>query len=539
MTKVKALIRYELTNIKRGILIWVAIALFAFAAEQNISSMFHGRFSYLSLAGFIATSWLPLNFIMIPVMLIGMKVGSSNNDIFMVADISPKEIMLSKIAVVSIIDSIFLAVDIIMFIIIGMMCGVSLSYFLYQGIGYLVNTLIFFIISSLTGLFAGQVIEEYAGDVFAFIIVIVLFIIMCNFYKTSNSVIPLIDIRMFSNSFDTISYDKSYLCHNLFWLFSAVILSVLIYRQISGNVKNNKTMILQRCILITAGAACIFSAVCIFWIKPVYYNMARRVDTVYSNDSDTTYFGKENCGYYVDKYTMNLNIGDKLKNDCTMEIQVTGDKINSVELGLYKKLHISGVEVNGFVSDFERTDHSFIVRLPREYKKGEILKINISYEGAIRTTWNNGEELFFVRNNGMFLADVFEWYPKLNDSRIKEYTINIKYSGSNKIYSNIDGTNKSDGYTFQGKDKEICLISGYIKERKYKGYLFIGNEEEIKRDSSCNDLIRFMKGRNSEGIPEKNPAEIKKFIIAPPVPGLSYMDEPYTKAFVHPGSLIH
>ena len=69
MSRVKGLIRYELTNIRRGILIWVAIALFAFAAEQNVSSMFRGGFSYLSLAGFIATSWLPLNFIMIPTMI--------------------------------------------------------------------------------------------------------------------------------------------------------------------------------------------------------------------------------------------------------------------------------------------------------------------------------------------------------------------------------------------------------------------------------------------------------------------------------------
>ncbi|MBU3173527.1 hypothetical protein [Clostridium estertheticum] len=257
-------------------------------------------------------------------------------------------------------------------------------------------------------------------------------------------------------------------------------------------------------------------------MRPSYYDMTSRNEDIsakYSDNKDGTFFGENKWGYYIDKYNMNLDITNKLKNDCEMEIKINGSRVNSLELGLYEKLDISKIEVQGKKMKFKRTNHGFIVTLPREYTNNEIINMKVSYEGEINTSWVQGEELFYVRDNSFFLADVFEWYPKLNDDTDKEYNINIKYAGKNKIYSNLNEKSKAKQYEFQGKDRDVVLISGNISNRTYKGYLFIGNEEYINNNNKCNDLIDSLKTKSNS---------INKILLSPFIPGIN-MDKPYEK----------
>lgn len=521
--KIKALAKYEIVNLKRGILVWIIPILYAIGVQQAISSMHFGGNWRLMLVGFIKVSWLPLNFIMIPLLLISMKIGKSENDIFNAIDISPKEKMLGKIASVSIINGIVFAANITLFIILGMICKVPAQYFLYQGIGYIINSIIFLIVCSSLGMLIGQTVCKHVGDVLPYIIVVILFIFLCNFYKVSNDVVPLIYLRTFSFGFDVIEYSKSYLYNNLFWLSASFIFTIIAFMHSFKKDISHRCLVLQKCLLLIVSFACVFSIIGIYTVKPVYYNITNRIDTSYSNNSKTTYFGKEDCGYYVDKYNMNMDIDNGIKNNCTMEIKITGTNINSIELGLYEKLYISDLHIDGEKMNFTRTGHSFIVKLPREYNEGQIIKMNINYHGKINTTWVQGEELFFVRNNAMFLADVFEWYPKLNDSMIKQYNVEIKYNSKNKIYSNLNETVKSGDYVLTGEDRELCLISGNIIQRKYKGYLLIGNEEYISSNSVSDELIGILNRRN---------LSIKKIIESPFIPGMSKMDKDYQNVFL-------
>jgi len=111
---------------------------------------------------------------------------------------------------------------------------------------------------------------------------------------------------------------------------------------------------------------------------------------------------------------------------------------------------------------------------------------------------------------------------KLNDENIKEYYLNIKYSGGHKLYSNLNGEHILGHYKFTGKDREIFLISGNITERNYRDYLFIGNEEYVNSNSKCDDLIKFME--------DKKLTNIKPAVFGPFLPGGGKMDKPYEKA---------
>jgi hypothetical protein len=218
LRKINALVKYEITNLKRGKLIWVIAALYIFGFQQVMSSMHLGGRLYLSVVQLINVSWLPLNLIMVPILLLCMNIGQSHNDIFKVIDVSDREIRLSKIATLSIIQGFVLLTNIIIFVILSIICKVSIGYFLYQSIGYIINTIVFLLVCSSVGLFIGEIICSYLGEVVGFITVILVFLILCNFYKTSNIIVPVINIRTIPGVFDVISYDKSYLYHNIFWL---------------------------------------------------------------------------------------------------------------------------------------------------------------------------------------------------------------------------------------------------------------------------------------------------------------------------------
>lgn len=530
LKKVNALIKYEMINLRRGILIWSIIALYIFGYQQVISSMFSNGNSFLSLQGLTGNSWLPLNFIMIPFLLLNMKIGESENDIFKTLDITPAKIFLSKIITSFIVGLIIFIANFIIMVVISLLCKVSMAYFITLLKGHVVNTVMFLITTSALGLFAGQVISKHLGNVLTFILLLILFVFLCNFYKTSNLIFPLISIKSFASSIDVIIYDKIYLYHNLFWILIIFISYIFIYYGIKKQEKTLRAYILPISLSIIVVIACTYMGIIINTMKPDYYDIASRADIEYSNynSDDATFFCNDNVGFTIVKYNMNINIDNILENTCNMNISVNDDKVSSLELGLYRELNISELLIDGKSVDFSRTNNSFKVILEREYTKGEIINMKVVYNGMINTKWLQGRGLFYARNNGIFLGDVFEWYPKLNDSNEKDYTIKIKYNSNNKIYSNMEESISGNEYIFQGRDREIFLISSpLIKERIYQDYLIIGNEELVNNDKMCNTIIDIM-GNNTD-----NRRNITKLVFAPFIPGESKMDKDYIKAYLY------
>lgn len=513
MRKVNALVRYELTNIKRGKLIWVIAILYAFGIEQCISFMFTYGNNALSLVELIKNSWLPINLIMVPLMISAMMVGESDDEIFKVMDISHVEAMSSKLLTLAIIDGVILSANIIIVVVIALICKVSIGYFFYQMLGYVVNTIVSLIVCSLLGLFIGQVLIKKVGAVVSLAINIVIFIILSNFYKMYNIIVPLFNIRTHSGSFDVISYNKSYLYHNAFWLIISMILIITMYELSFGKVESKRSRMLRTGIIICSIAVCAYLGVGIYSLKPTFYEneAAHKVEMEGLDSKNRVSFSKSDSDYYIDKYKMNINIDNEFKNNCSMEVMINKDNIDSIKLGLYQGLKISNIKVDEKQCSFDRKENSFVIKLPKQYSKGDKININLQYSGLINTTWVNGEELFFARSNAFFLAHAFEWYPKQSYQYLKDYEIELMHSGNNKVYSNLDNQSQSPKYKLSGKAKEIFIICGHIEERKYKGYTFVGNEELINNDKYCNQTIDNLKRSNIEGI--------EKVVYSPTVPG--------------------
>lgn len=519
MRKVNALIRYEIINLRRNVLPWIIIILYSFGVQQVISN----EKQFLSLVNFIECSWLPLNFIMIPLLFLGLNIGKSNNDIFNTIDISPKEKVLSNVLTMAVIDAFIFVITMIPVIMLGIMCKVSFGYFFYQILGYAVNTVIFLIGVSAIGLFIGHVIAINIADVVAFLTAIIAFIVLCNFYKPSIFIIPIIFIRQITNNFDVISYDKIYLFHNILWLLISFILLRITFFKEYNTVKKSKAIV-QRVTFILACIVCAYLIVNIRLLTPEFYNSGKNMYQPIESEGiekwDSFRSKKEEL-YCVYKYNMNIEIDDKLKNNCDMEIKILQDNVDSMEFGLYGKLNVSRLELDSKKLNFKRTKNSIKFDLPRQYNNGEILHIRINYDGNINTVWIQKNPLYFVRNNALCLAGVFEWYPKQNDGRLKNYSIDIKYNSKNKLYSNLDGDNKIGHANLQGDDKEIVLVSGNIIERKYKDHLFIGNEEYVNNDKECDSLLKI--------IPQITATKTRKVIQ---IPESYYNEKGYEKAFL-------
>lgn len=512
VTKVKALVRYELTNIKRGKLIWVIAILYAFGIEQSISSMFTYGNNAVSLVELIKHSWVPINFIMIPLMIMAMMVGESDDEIFKVMDISPLETILSKLLTLAIVDVVILAANIIIAVVIALICKVSIGYFFYQMLGYVVNTIVSLVVCSLLGLFIGQVLIKKVGAVVSLVVNIVIFIILSNFYKLHNVIFPLFDIRNSAGSFDVISYDKSYLYHNVFWLIISIILIITMYELSFGKVESKRSRMLRTGIIICSIAVCAYLGIGIYSLKPTFYEneAVQKVEAGGFDNKNKVSFSKSDSDYYIEKYKMNINIDNEFKNNCSMNVMINQNNIDSIKLALYEGLKISNIKVDEKQCSFDRKENSFVIKLPKQYSKGDKININLQYSGFINTTWRNGEELFFARSNAFFLAHTFEWYPKQSDEYLKDYEIELMHSGKNKVYSNLDNQSQSPKYKLSGKAKEIFIICGHIEERKYKGYTFVGNEELINNDKYCEQIIKELKNNNIDGI--------EKVIFSPFVP---------------------
>lgn len=529
MKKIKSLIRYEFIDLKRSPLFLIMGILYIFAVQQIISGMFSYGNTFLNLIGFQKASWLPLNFLMIPIFFIGFKVGKSENDIFKSMNVSFKEIVTSKILITLTIDMFIFFINVAVFIIIGLICKISFPYFMSNINVYIINTIMLLLVCSSIGLLIGTVINKYIGEVISYILLIGIFLILCNFYKEPKGWLPLIYCNVIASNFYVNGYEQIYLYHNIFWAFIGVGSIIIIL--IEGFMKEKKKklsllfgLMFSICI-VTSG----YTFTKVNQLKPVYYNIySREQPDNNKNDSECrTYFSNESCGYHVGKYSMDINLGDKISSNCHMTVIINKDNIDSLEFGLYKKLDISKIQANGVKLDYRRTNNSFIVKLDRMYKKGEVVNLEVSYSGEINTTCSQSNDLFHVGNKRVFLGDVFEWYPKQNDNIEKKYDVKISYNGKYNMFSNLNGTRQNNVYRVSGKDKELMIISGEIKEIKYKNITFIGNEEYLNNKEYCDSLIDVFKR-----ISNKN---VDKIILGPLVPGITKMADNYENAFFYTG----
>ncbi|MFX0550125.1 hypothetical protein ACOAKC_12455 [Hathewaya histolytica] len=522
MKKVRALYRYEMINLVNSKIFWGYIGLFLFGLQQMYSALIgEGRFVG-GVSSIINFSWLPINLIMLPLMIILYYVGKSRNEIIDTLDLSIRERLYSKLLVTVTLNLISLIL-VIFLLIYGGLSSLSPSYKNSLLIGFIVSYVITITVISLIGLTIGEVLGNLLPDIINIFFIIVVFGLISSFYKMSNSVLTLYDSNFTSSILIPFKYDMLYKLKKIFWIstiFSLIL--IIIYNYYEKYYKKTKPILIGLCVLFIA-----FSIVSVIYsnkFKAVNYDIVEtkeEMSELTTNNTEYYTFYGNSEDFYVKSYDMDLNLKSDFKNKCNMKVVIKHSGLKEIELGLFGKLNVNSVRVNGKQAYFERGLRSFKVKLPNKYNKDEVLDLDVEYSGYINTLGINGNINFFSEDNLCFLADVFEWYPKLNDGRTKHFTVKVNHSG--KLYSNLKTIQKKEAEVFKGEDVEIFFLSANVKDIKHKGVTMIGNEEYLNDYERRENAIKNLK--SSQEINKKY--KCNTIIFAPSLVGQSLVDISY------------
>lgn len=482
MRKVKAIIKYEFLNLHRNLIIIIMMLLFLFGLQQQLWALrVNGEFR-LSLVAFLKTFWLPINLIYIPILIINEIIGSSDQEIFQVLNISKKERFLGKFFTSSIINLIIIIINVLIVVGVAIIAKAPFKYSLYFISMYLLNIITGLFCFSSIGLLIGEIISKFIYRIFSYVLIILFFLAANNFYREPKMFMPIMKADPLPSTFELFSLDKLTIYHFLFWNLIGLSVFYLVY-----NIKELRFLRLKNLIILWSLAVAIFAS---FFLGSKYNpeNYWIRKDNINENYQEQS---KLHNGFTIESYDMKLRLEDIVSNDCNMDILINKLELNKLDLSLYHTLKVSSIKINEKEVKFSAKDDKLTILLEEQYKEGEKIKVSIKYSGIINTVTEQGIKRFFVNNHSLFLADYFPWYPKPEwMGNTKKYQIKIE-NNNGEIYSNLN--EKSEG-TFEGEGKEMFLVkSNLISKRLYNGIEFIGNTEQIATDAQCEELMSIVK----------------------------------------------
>lgn len=514
--KIIELIRYELIEIYRRRILLITGVLFLFGLQQVLWAGKAGGNFNLGLVTFLKSYWLPINLIYIPLLIIFLDIGSSDTELFKVMNISPIERLLSKVgtSLILILPIIFLSF--IIFLTIGIICKVPFGYFLDQIVPSLINCTLVLISIMALGLFIGRVCKI---NFIRYILIILVFFLINNFYKNPNILAPFYYIDMISSTFEMLPIDMIYGSHIIILILFILLMLTLLYIVEKGGLKG---LINKKALLITTS---IIGIIIFIIVNGSKYSPSEYI--INADEVNLQYDDKEknNDGFKILSYDMNIDIKNNFENNCFMKIELDDKNISKIPLKLYEKLEVKDIIINNEKAQFNREKDELIL-LNNSGEK--VLNINIKYEGIINTVDGQGSKKYFSKSEGAYLADYFEWYPKSNFKGYeKEYKLKVNSNSSKKIYSNLS---LDENKEFKGKDKEIFLVMGNIEERTYNDYTFIGNIELIDSIEKVNSLFDVISN-------DKGNLEEKNKVILTPTTNRQYLIRDIYKDYILIGDM--
>lgn len=497
MRKIKAIIKYEFLNLHRNFIIVIMLLLFLFGLQQQLWALrLYGEFR-LNLVTFLKTFWLPINLIYIPILIINEIIGSSNQEIFQVLNISKKERFLGKFCTSAIINLIIIAVNALIVAAVAIIAKAPFKYSLYLIAMYLLNIITGLFCYSSVGLLIGETISKFKFRIFSYLLMILFFLLTNNFYREPKMLMPIIKVDTLPSTFELFSLDKLTLYHFVFWNLIILLILYLLY-----NIRELQYLRLRNKIILCFLAVAIFASI----ILGSKYNPEKywiRKDNINENYEQQSAL---KAGFAVESYNMSLKLQDMVSNACNMDIVINKEKLDKLDLSLYHTLKPSSIKVNEKEAKFTAKDDKLTIFLAEKYKEGEKIKVSIEYSGVINTVDEQGKKRFLVNSHSIFLADYFSWYPKPEFmGNIKKYEIKIE-NNNGQVYSSL---NEKNNGTFEGEGKEIFFVkNSLLSKRLYKGIEFVGNTEQIATDAQCEALMDTVKGMSKL-------SDYKRLILTP------------------------
>ncbi|MGL5152333.1 MAG: hypothetical protein ACRC7N_17390 [Clostridium sp.] len=491
------LVKYELKELRHRKIIIVTLVLFVFGIQQVVWGNKIGGEFHIDLVTYLKNAWLPINLIYVPLLLIFSDIFTSRFSVIEALPVSKTEIILSKIFSCYIVGGVFYILSLIILILIIILNGLEPSYYLPYILLFSMNFML-----SLTFIVGGSLcISRFCKEKFTrYFISLVLFLLICNFYKEMVMIFPIFYVDMLSSTFELISMNRVFINH----IIILAIINVILFLTYFIKGKNKTKTITVLGVLIGVIAILIFNTRSYL---PREYSI--KEDIISENYIENKY----DDGYLIEKYEMNIDLYEKFSNECTMDIKVKED--SEITLYLFEGLDISKVTINGKDASYERDFEKLIVKL--DGYKNENIKLSVKYGGIINTTDLQGSKKYFVNNTSGFLGDFFEWYPKsLNRGNIKEYKIKINTNGENSLYTNLD---RDINGIYYGLSKEVFILNGSVCETEYKGIKFVGNLEQINSEKKLSALYKIVDGWCNNTLNEKSrviltPKTDKQYLIS-------------------------
>ncbi|PPK43928.1 hypothetical protein, partial [Clostridium algidicarnis] len=337
MRKIKALIRYNFLNLHRIFIIIIMMILFLFGIQQQLwASRISGAF-HLNLITFLKTSWLPINLIYIPILIINEIISSSDQEIFHVLNISKKERFLGKFFTSAVINLAIIIVNVLILVGVAIIAKAPLKYSLYLISMFLLNIFTGLFCCSAIGLLIGETMSKFRYRILSYVLIILFFLGTNNFFKEPNILTPIMKFDPLSSTFELFSLDKLTLYHFMLWNLIGLLAMYLIY-----NIKDLQFLKFRNKIILCFLIVAIFS--CLFvgskYNPDRYFILKDNINENYEKESNLSE------GFTIESYNMKLKLKDRIFNDCNMDIIINNKNLNKLNLSLYHSLKVSSINVN-------------------------------------------------------------------------------------------------------------------------------------------------------------------------------------------------
>ncbi len=146
---------------------------------------------------------------------------------------------------------------------------------------------------------------------------------------------------------------------------------------------------------------------------------------------DTRDMDNYDVQYYRINMTLDFETGSIIA-DNIIEVMITEDNTQSIELEFDDSLQITDLQVDEATASFTHEDRELVVTLSQTYNEGDVVSINVKYQGSPVIDGYHGGGLYFATHGGEPIAFTFvqpcgapQWFPCKDVPNDKANTVDI------------------------------------------------------------------------------------------------------------------
>ena len=355
----------------------------------------------------------------------------------------------------------------------GITLRLFLSYVLYAFIKCFTQIIVLFSI----GFLLGTVIKNrllYIATAAVSFLFSPLFDVIFNIEKETAFIRSLFNLSFQNPNYSQFAavgkLDQSFLANSLFWILTGVLLIICIVLQAQKEKRKNfLAWILPSGVVILSVTLVMCNA---FYPVMLDFNSEQRqyYKTNFDKDKINIYENHDiTKDYYITNMTMDLYLGNNLKNECRLTVHKSKDT-KYIKLRIDEAFDATAYYYgpnssnDGFIIQFRDGDNLYIETDPSYYPQDD-LEIVIKYSGNLNYQNYMYSKVFYSTSEASNLYHQFAWYPQIIENN-NEIDFDVTVHANNSFVSNLTGGRliKDKTYSGQARLRQLYIISGYFEE---------------------------------------------------------------------------